>query len=83
MHPSNCLLFCVAAVRHRARTVIDLVPDYYFIKNGLQVFPFRRGGVGDSLAFARYVIPYPGSPQVITNNATGEPVLREGKSLYR
>jgi len=34
-------------------------------------------------AFAKGVIAYPGSPQDITNNAIGDPILDEGKSMYR
>ena len=38
-------------------------------------------------AFAKGVIPYPGSPQVITGkkqkNTTGDPALRREKSTYR
>ena len=116
-HSIIVFLFCVAAVPLSALTVIDLVPDYYFITTGSQ-YSHSAGGVGDSpakpkcgvtctksnsgmifyssnlslrgprglnyiAAFANGVIPCPGSPQVITNNATDEPILGEVKSMYR
>jgi len=48
-HSIILFFFCVAAVRHRARTVIDLAPGYYFITTGSR-YSRSAGGVAYSPA---------------------------------